>query len=327
MAPALPTHRRITRTAISPSALPREPLAERVGGASSQGADRAAKWQLVRARFHDLIGAIEEHDLLTYASAISFQILTAIVPFLLFVLALLGVFHLQAFWRRELVPQIQPNVSHAFLVVITDSVNAVFAKQRVLWATLGGVIALWQVSGAVRAVMGVFNNIYKSETNRTFVRRMLISFALSIAVMVCFVLAILCLKASPLILELSHRGPLVATVGFIGRWGLAAVCLFMAVALLVRFAPATPQPWHWVTLGSTIVILTWLLATAGFVFYLTDIASYDTIFGSLAVIVVLSAFLYLSAIVFLLGTQLDAIIRTEAHGTAAGASHGSQRSK
>src|SRR3984885_831767 len=119
---------------------------------SSAGSRRLAPrtQELVRA----LLDGFKQHDLLTYSSAISFQILTAIIPFLLFVLAVAGLLHLSSVWRDHLEPQIQANVSANVFSVISNAVNNVFARRRVLWATVGAALALWQVSGAVRAVMG-----------------------------------------------------------------------------------------------------------------------------------------------------------------------------
>ena len=61
----------------------------------------------------------------------------------------------------------------------------------------GGGLALWHVSGAVRAVMGAFTRIYGASTERSFVRRYLISFALAIATGACFILATVCLVLAP----------------------------------------------------------------------------------------------------------------------------------
>ena len=266
----------------------------------------------------------EEHDLLTYASAISFQILTAMVPFFLFALALAGILHQHAIWSRDLAPVIRSNVSKDTFTAVSTSVDNVLAAKQVLWATLGGGLTLWQVSGAVRAVMGALNKIYRSERQRGFIRRMMISFALSIAIGACFVLAALSLRFAPFFFSATHHGAALAVLGFVARWGLATSCLALAAGLLVHFAPATPQPLPWVSLGSLIVVVAWVLTTAGFALYLSDVASYDSLFGGLAVFIVLTGYLYLSATVFLLGALLDALVRTEAKGTAAGASHGSQ---
>jgi membrane protein len=270
--------------------------------------------ELVRA----LVDGFEQHDLLTYASAISFQILTAIIPFLLFVLAVAGLLHLTDVWRDHLEPQIEANVSSAVFAVIQNAVDNVFAGRRVLWATVGGGLALWQVSGAVRAVMGALARIYGASVERSFVRRYTISFVLSVEVGACFILAALCLLFAPFF-SVSHPGVVWDTFAFVARWGLVVALLLLAVGLLVRHAPATLQTLPWVSLGATIVITTWIIVSLVFYLYLTDLASYESVFGSLASVIVAMAYLYISAIAFLFGAQLDAIIRAQATGTLSGA--------
>ena len=276
----------------------------------------------ITVRAHELLRALfdgfKQHDLLTYASAISFQILTAIIPFLLFVLGVAGLLHLTDVWRNHLEPHIRANVSSAVFAVIESAVNNVFTGRRVLWATVGGGLALWQVSGAVRAVMGALARIYGASVERPFIRRYLVSFVLSIAVGACFTSAALCLVLAPFF-SVSHPGVAWDVFAFLVRWALVVALLLLVVGLLVRHAPATPQTLPWVSLGATIVITSWMLVSLAFYLYLTALASYQSVFGSLAVVIVAMAYLYISTTVFLVGTQLDAIIRAQATGTLSGA--------
>jgi membrane protein len=270
---------------------------------------------LVRA----LLDGFKRHDLLTYASAISFQILTAIIPFLLFVLAVAGLLHLNDVWSDHLEPQLRANVSSPVFAVIENAVNNVFAHRQVLWATVGAGLALWQVSGAVRAVMGALARIYGAGRERSFVRRYLISFALSIEVGTCFTLAALCLWLAPFF-SVGHPGPAWDVFAFLVRWTLVAGLLLVIVGTLVRHAPGTPQTLPWVTVGAVIVITCWTVVSLVFYLYLTELASYQSVFGNLAAIIVVMAYLYMSTTVFLFGAQLDAIIRARATGTSSGAS-------
>ncbi len=265
-----------------------------------------------------LLDGFKQHDLLTYASAISFQILTAIIPFLLFALAVAGLLHLNNVWTDHLEPQIRANVSSAVFAVIENAVDNVFASRRVLWATLGGALALWQVSGAIRAVMGALARIYGSGGERSFARRYSISFVLSIEVGGCFTLAALCLWLAPFF-SVAHPGVAWNVFAFTVRWALVVALLLLIVGLLVRHAPGTSQTLPWVSLGAAIVISSWMLVSLIFYLYLTKFASYQSVFGNLAAIIVAMAYLYLSTTVFLFGTQLDAIIRAQATGTLSGA--------
>jgi membrane protein len=254
---------------------------------------------------------------MAHASAISFQILTAIIPFLLFVLAVAGLLHLNDVWQDHLKPEIQANVSPAVFAVISNAVYNVFAGRRLLWATLGGGLALWQVSGAVRAVMGSLGRIYGASTERSFRKRYLVSFVLSIEVGGCFILAGLSLLLAPFF-SVAHPSVVWEVLAFLVRWTLAIGLLLLAVGLLVRHAPATEQTLPWVSLGATLVIGLWVLVSLVFYLYLTAIASYTSVFGSLAAIIVAMAYLYISTTVFLFGAQLDAIIRAQATGTLSG---------
>jgi membrane protein len=264
-----------------------------------------------------LLDGFKRHDLLTYASAISFQILTAVVPFVMFVLAMAGRLHFEGVWRDHVAPQVQSHVSAAVFSVLSSAVNKAFSGRQLLWATVGGGLALWQVSGAVRAVMGAFDGIYGATSERSFLRRYLISFALAIATGGCFILATVCLVLAPFF-AVGHPGVAWDVFAFLARWVLAVGFLSLAVGLLVHVAPGTRQPLPWVSLGTTIVTAWWVIVSLGFYFYLTGLAAYGSVFGSLASVIVVMAYLYISTTAFLFGAQLDAIIRAQATGTLSG---------
>jgi membrane protein len=264
-----------------------------------------------------LLDGFKQHDLLTYSSAISFQILTAVVPFVISILALAGLLHLGGVWRNHVAPEIHPHVSAAVFSVISSAVDKAFSGRQLLWATFGGGLALWQVSGAVRAVMGAFERIYGATSERPFLRRYLISFALAFVTGACFILSTLCLVLAPFF-TVRHPGAAWNVFAFLARWVLAVGFLSIAVGLLVHVAPATPQPLPWVSLGTAIVIVSWVTVSVGFYFYLTALASYGSVFGSLASVIVVMAYLYISTTAFLFGAQLDAIIRAQATGVLSG---------
>ncbi|HEY5260619.1 MAG TPA: YhjD/YihY/BrkB family envelope integrity protein, partial [Solirubrobacteraceae bacterium] len=190
----------------------------------------------IRLRSRELRRAVldgfKQHDLLTYSSAISFQILTAVVPFALSMLGLAGLLHLNDVWRNHVAPDIRPHVSAAVFSVISSAVSKALSSRQLLWATLGGGLALWQVSGAVRAVMGAFDRIYGASSERPLIRRYVISFALAMATGACFISAILCVVLAPFF-TVRHPGAAWDVFAFLARWVLAAGFLSLAVGLLV----------------------------------------------------------------------------------------------
>jgi membrane protein len=233
------------------------------------------------------------------------------------VLALADMLHLDSAWRDHLAPQIQDHVSPAVFRAIAEAVDKAFAGRQTFWATFGGALALWQVSGAVRAVMEAFARIYGSHVKRSFIRRYSLSLVLGLAVGACFILATLCSQLAPFV-SAPHEQAAWSVLVFAAQWLLAGAFLLLAVALLVRFAPATRQPLPWVSVGAAIVIGSWVIVSLAFRFYLTTLASYGTVFGSLASVIVAMAYIYVSTIAFLFGAQVDAILRAEVTGARSG---------
>ena len=92
----------------------------------------------------------------------------------------------------------------------------------------------------MRAVMGALNRLYGDETRRSWGRRMLVSFALALAVGACWFAAVV---LSPLV----HGDvvPLAGAVLFVVRWGVAGAILLLAVGALLHFAPERVQPLGW----------------------------------------------------------------------------------
>ena len=261
----------------------------------------------LRAYLRRYVDAYVDNDLLTYASAISFQILSSLVPLCLFGFGLLGFLHLSGVWADELGPRVQSAVSPPAFGFLDDAVRKALSQRQGFWITAGFVIALWEVSGAVRAVMGALNHIYGIETQRSWKRRMGVSTLLALAVGACWLAAIAVVVLGPLV-HGEVDGPL-AVLLFLVRWAVAGALLLLAVALLLHFAPEQRSPLHWVTFGSVLIMAGWLVMSLGFGLYLREIADYNSIFGGLATVVVLIAYLYAAAVVFLGGVQVDGLAR------------------
>ena len=261
--------------------------------------------------------AFIEHDLLTYASAIAFQILSSIVPFALFAFALLSFLNLEGVWRDELARELKANVSPTTFAFIDDAVRTALTERRAFWLTAGFLLALWEISGAVRAVMGALNRLYRCPTRRSWSRRMLVSTLLGLGISACFLLAMAVVTLGPLLY--GDLGVIGNAALFVARWGIAGLLLLGAVATLVRFGPEHDQPIVWVSRGSLIAGLSWLVMSAAFGFYLREIADYGSIFGNLATVVVLTGYLYATTVTFLTGVQVDALIRENHAGDPASA--------
>jgi membrane protein len=265
-----------------------------------------------RAAIDAILHGFKTNDLLTYASAISFQVFFALVPLALLALGLIGTFGAPEVWSHDLAPTVKDSVSTPVFQVIDDTVRKVLAERQLFWVTLGAAIAVWEVSGAMRATMQVLNRVYGVEEQRSFWRKLWESIALSTVVTLLLLLAAGAVKVGPQgAKDLFGEGALVSALSFLASWGLAVGLLFLVVMLVVRFAPDTRRPARWVSFGGLLVIVGWIAMSVLYGFYITSLADYASIFGSLAVVMVTMSYIYLSAIVFLSGVQLDSLIRSQ----------------
>jgi membrane protein len=260
-----------------------------------------------RVLAREVLEGFRDNDLLTYASAIAFQVATAIPPFLLFAFALLGFLNLDDVWSQHVAPDLRRHVSPHVYALIADTVRKVLGTKQLFWVTAGAALAIWEISGAVRAVMGAFDGIYGAAERRSFRDKFPTSIALAVGVDLAFLAAVGVVRFGPLLY--GQASGLGAPVAFLARWLVAAALLGLAVGLLVRHAPAVDQPLPWVSFGTLLVIVAWVAMSIAFGVYVTSIVSYGSIFGHLATVFVLLLYLYASAIVFLGGAQLDAAVR------------------
>jgi membrane protein len=263
---------------------------------------REARALKPREAWREILAGFERNDLLTYASAISFQVFFALIPFALLGLGLLGAFGLTDVWSSDVAPKLRETASPAAYKVIDETVRHVLGQKQLFWATAGAVIAVWEVSGAMRATMQVLNRIYGAKDRRNFGRRIGVSIWLSGLVTILLLLSVVSAKAIP---PLLGGGVLPTMVGWIPTIAL----MFATVAAVVRFAPCTERPVRWIGFGSVLVIFGWVVSSVVFGWYVSDVADYGSVFGSLAVVMVTLGFIYLAAIVFLTGLQLDSLIR------------------
>jgi membrane protein len=267
----------------------------------------------MRDRLNQLVRCFQDNDLLTYASAISFRVLFAVVPLTLVGLGLLGAFGLTEVWSSDVAPKVQDQTSAAAFQVIDQTVRQVLEQKQAFWATAGALIAVWEVSGAMRAIMTALSRIYGRDDERSFRERFPKSIGLATLVTALLLGAVAAVTVIPRVLD-----------GFGGTvlgWLAGIVLLFAAVGSIVRLAPERDRPLKWVSFGSVLVIVGWVAASLLFRWYVSSVADYGSIFGSLSIVMIAFAYVYLSTIVFLTGLQLDALIRQEAEGDDEPAPH------
>jgi membrane protein len=258
----------------------------------------------------DVLEAFRRNGLINFAAGISFLTLLALVPFLLFLLALLGFLQLGEVWRDEVAPEIRDSVSTPAYRLLDDTATRVLTEKQLWWVTAGFALALWEISAAMRVTMTALDRIYGLGRRRSFGELLPRSLALGLVMGVVLVAAVAIVRFLPLLT--GDLDGVLAVLSFVGRWLLAAALIGLGVALVVHHGSATRQTLPWVSLGTGLVMAGWVGMSILFGVYVTSVASYGSVFGHLATFFVLLLYVYASSIVFLAGVQTDACLRESA---------------
>jgi membrane protein len=270
----------------------------------------AVACSFVRRVFDVMVERFDRNDILTYASAIAVQLLTALIPLGLLALLLVGEFSEQSVWREQIGPSFAQRASVPTYQAVDAVVEGLISRPHTGWLAFAALIVLWEVSGAVRACMGALNRIFERDETRPIWNRFGLSFLLAVGLAVCTLGALLLTVRAGGWVDWGAAQPLWALL----RWLAVLVLLWAAVALLIRFAPDADEPAGWVTLGGVLVVASWIGATLVFGWWVTSVADYKTPFGTAIALLTLVGYLYTSSIVFLVGAQVDQLLHEQARG-------------
>ena len=252
------------------------------------------------------VDCFAKHNLLTYASAIAFQILIALVPLIVLTLGVLGALGEQSVWKKQISPGIEKHLPGPTWQAVNYAAERILTHASAGLIVFGILLTIWELSGSVRATMGAMNQVYDTPEERGRWLRFGISIGLAVAIGTCFVGAILVLTLA------KHLGGAAHAVVDVGRWIVSVLLLGVAVELLVRFAPAERRDKRWVTLGSAFIVVAWVIASLIYKVYVTEVASFRSTIGTFVAVLILTAYINVSAIVFLVGVQADELIRKDA---------------
>lgn len=176
---------------------------------------------------------------------------------------------------------------------------------------VGFALALWTTTGAMTSFMRAVNSAYDREETRGFLKQRFVAVQMVIGLGVAFLLVFGLLVLGPVI---SHWiGSALNVEGFIGwvwwiaQWPILIGALLVVFATVLYLAPNVDHPrWHFVTPGALFAVVVWLVASGAFAIYTSKFSSYNKTWGSLAAIIVMLTWLWLSGLSLLLGAEINA---------------------
>lgn len=285
-----------------------------------RGQRAVAPWQIPFRGWKDILvrtyQQIDEDRLLAVAAGVVFYGLLALFPAITALVSSYALFA-KASTINDHLSLLSGILPGGAFDIVKDQVARVLAKGDIklgmAFAT-SFLLAVWSANGGMKAILDALNVAYEENEKRGFLKLNAVSLVFTFGGLVGVLMAIGCVVALPIVLSTIGLGSITDAVLRIGRWPALVVMLLLGLAVLYAYGPSRRSPqWRWLTVGSVFASATWLAGSALLSFYLANYANYDATYGSLGAAIGLMMWMWMSAIVVLLGAELNSAIE---HHTA-----------
>jgi membrane protein len=283
-------------------------LAEVADGGRGRRAERPQQippkgWKEIALR---LKTEIKQDQVPLLAAGVAFYALLSLFPAIIAAVSIYGLVADPGTVRGQLL-RLTELLSPETAAILGDQIKQITAGAGGalgLATVLGILIALWSASSGMKALITGVNLAYDETETRKFLKLRGLALLLTLGAMVLMGVALALIVAFP---ALTDDWPTALRwTASVLRWLLLAALLIVGLAVLYRYAPDRDEPrWTWVTWGSGIATLLWVAASFAFSFYVARFGNYNKTYGTLAGIVILLFWLFLTALVVLVGAELN----------------------
>ncbi|SDK94637.1 YihY/virulence factor BrkB family protein [Arthrobacter sp. ok362] len=246
------------------------------------------------------------------AAALTYYSVLSIFPALLALVSLLGIFGQAEKTTSALLQIVQGFAPGDTVDAIRQPVEQLSSSSAAgLTLVIGIVTALWSASGYVGAFGRAMNRIYEIDEGRPFIKLRGTMLVVTIAtVLIVLVLSAMLVLSGPVAEAVGNAvglGGAVLTAWNILKWPVIILLVILAIAILYYATPNVKQPkFRWMSLGSTIALVIFLLASLAFAFYVANFNSYDKTYGSIGGVIISLLWLWILNMSLLFGAEFDA---------------------
>ena len=248
---------------------------------------------------------------LNLAAQLAYYFFLALFPALLFLAAIVSFIPVHGL--LEMITSTLARVAPGEVItIVQDQILKIADDRNGGLLTLGLLGTIWSTSSGVDAIISTLNAAYDIQEGRPWWRVKLTAVGLTLALAAFIVLAFALLMVGPTLAEKVaswfYLGPVFVWSWTILQWPVVFGLVALAVAIIYYFAPDAEQEWIWITPGSVLATVLWLITSLIFKFYVSHFASYNATYGAIGGVIVLLLWLYVSSLAVLVGAELNAEI-------------------
>ncbi|MEO8071655.1 MAG: YihY/virulence factor BrkB family protein [Acidobacteriota bacterium] len=263
--------------------------------------------------FYKLYDKAFEEDIMSSAAQVAFYFSFALFPLLLFLITLFGMVLSSADdLRGELFYYLRQVMPYSAYQLVQTTIKEVTENSSGGKLTIGFFIALWSASAGIDSIRIALNSVYNLRETRDWWKTKLLSlsFTVVIAILVSVALAIVFYGWKFISFAFTAFSLPVPAHFFliIIQWIAILIVLAIIFGLLYNYIPnQSPRKWHWITPGTVVGIVLWLILSSSFRLYLHYFNSYDKTYGSLGAVIILMLWLFLTSLVILIGGLINCV--------------------
>jgi len=278
-------------------------------------------WQRFWAIAYRVYLEFFEDSIPTVAGGVTFFFLLAVFPAIACVVTVYGLIADRGAIARDLDLLSGFLPGGAVAVLRTELKRLVAQKSLALGPAFfaGLAIALWSASGGFKALVEALNVAYEVKETRSIIRQSANALLFTLAAILLAMVAINAGLILPQWVTRNDASPWLELAVQLTVWPLSFLLCTVLVALIYRLGPDRKHPrWRWITWGSAIAALLWLIGTMIFSWYVANFGSYNRVYGELGALVGFLTWVWLSTVVLLLGAEIDCELeRPDASGQKA----------
>jgi membrane protein len=259
------------------------------------------------------VAEFRQDNVTDWAAALTYYAVLAVFPALIALISILGLVVDPATITRvitDVVSQLGPQSAVDTFKGPIEQISS-NRSSALLGLVFGIALALWTASGYVGAFMRASNVIYGREEGRPFY---------ILRPLQLLVTLVLVLMAALVVLALVVTGPVAEAIGNavglgttavlvwdVAKWPVMLIVVMVMLAILYWSSPnAKPAGFRWVSPGSVLAVVVWIVASAAFAFYAANFGSYNKTYGALGGVIVFLVWMWLTNVAVLLGAELNA---------------------
>lgn len=266
---------------------------------------------------------MDDHEIFTRASAVSFYAMLAVVPFLAIILtlavqllpdltSLAGGGDTGVAVGDQTVEKLRSTLRDFFpqdaYKIVEDQIARIQKEPPVGLLTLGLALSLWTASSLFLAIIDSLNRIEGVTETRSFIKLRFTGIVMTIIQAGILLGALVLIVAWAMLLRWMGLSAPVAAVATAVKWVVLFLMVLMSFALTFYVGPDSEKRWEWITPGSLIGTLGFLLGSLGFRFYIQNWTNYNKTYGSLGGVLVLLFWFWISSTVLLAAAQMNKVI-------------------